>query len=69
MITPYNFTDLSFGQSTYLYQSSQKIFGLEAMAIIFSLPWALLLWSYVISFLKLSLLPHLRDPPAPLIGW
>ena len=28
------------------------------MAIIFSLPWALLMWSYVISFLKLLLLPH-----------
>ncbi|KAN0108993.1 hypothetical protein V8E52_009776 [Russula decolorans] len=31
--------------ATYLSQSSQRIFGLEAMAIIFSLPWALLLWS------------------------
>jgi len=33
--------------ATYLSQSSQRIFGLEAMAIIFSLPWALLLWSMV----------------------
>jgi len=55
--------------STYLYRSSQRIFGLEAMAIIFSLPWALLLWSYVISFLKLLLSPHLRNPSVPLIGW
>jgi hypothetical protein len=43
------YANLSFGQSTYLSQSSRRIFGLEAMAIIFSLPWALLLWSYVIS--------------------
>ena len=48
MIAPYMCADLSFGQATYLSQSSQRIFGLEAMAIIFSLPWALLLWSYVI---------------------
>ncbi|KAN0108996.1 hypothetical protein V8E52_009779 [Russula decolorans] len=36
------------GAATYLSRSSQRILGLEAMAIIFSLPWALLLWSYVV---------------------
>jgi hypothetical protein len=65
MIAPYMFAGLRFGQSTYLSQSSRRIFGLEAMAIIFSLPWALLLWSYVISFLKLLLSPHLRNPSTP----
>ena len=38
-------------QSTYLFQSSHRTFGLEPMAIVFSLPWALLMWSYVISCL------------------
>ncbi len=37
------------GQSTYLYLNSHPVFGLEPMAIIFSLPWALLMWSYVLS--------------------
>ncbi|KAI9508578.1 hypothetical protein F5148DRAFT_1283882 [Russula earlei] len=37
------------GASTYLFQNSHRIFGLEPMAIIFSLPWALLMWSYVVS--------------------
>jgi len=32
-------------QSTYLYKSTHRIFGLEPMAIIFSLPWALLMWA------------------------
>ena len=36
-------------QSTYLYQNSHPAFGLQPMAIILSLPWALLMWSYVIS--------------------
>ncbi|KAF8487058.1 hypothetical protein DFH94DRAFT_12899 [Russula ochroleuca] len=36
------------GTSNYLYQNSYRIFGLESLAIIFSLPWALLMWSYVI---------------------
>ncbi|KAI9509029.1 hypothetical protein F5148DRAFT_1375430 [Russula earlei] len=31
--------------STYLYNISHSIFGLEPMAIIFSLPWAFLVWS------------------------
>jgi hypothetical protein len=43
------------GASTYLYRSSHRIFGLEPMAIIFSLPWALLMWSMVIFFIALLL--------------
>jgi len=35
------------GASTYLYKNSHQIFGLEPMAIIFSLPWALLMWAMV----------------------
>jgi hypothetical protein len=61
VIASYMCADLSFGQWEYLDRSSQRVFGLEAMAIIFSLPWALLLWSYVISLLKLLLSPHLRN--------
>jgi hypothetical protein len=38
-------------QSTHLSTVSHKIFGLEPIAIVFSLPWALLLWSYVFAFL------------------
>ncbi|KAH9979764.1 hypothetical protein BJV74DRAFT_121406 [Russula compacta] len=44
------------GASTYLYQNSHRIYGLEPMAIIFSLPWALLMWSMVIFFIALLLL-------------
>jgi len=33
--------------STYLHEKSWKMFGLEPMAIIFSLPWAFLMWSMV----------------------
>ena len=40
--------EVTDGQSAYLFHSSHKFFGLEPMAIIFSLPWALLMWSYVI---------------------
>ncbi|KAH9989672.1 hypothetical protein BJV77DRAFT_1069397 [Russula vinacea] len=43
------------GASTYLFRSSHRIFGLEPMAIIFSLPWALLMWSMVIFFIALLL--------------
>ncbi|KAI9509043.1 hypothetical protein F5148DRAFT_815641 [Russula earlei] len=43
------------GASTYLYQNSHRIFGLEPMAIIFSLPWALLMWSMVVFFIALLL--------------
>ncbi|KAI0250653.1 hypothetical protein BJV78DRAFT_1393295 [Lactifluus subvellereus] len=43
------------GASTYLDQSTHRLFGLEPMAIIFSLPWALLMWSMVIFFIALLL--------------
>jgi len=33
--------------STYLHHNSRKMFGLEPLAIIFSLPWAFLMWSMV----------------------
>jgi len=36
--------------SRYLYQNSQRYFGLELMAIVFSLPWVLLMWSMVMFF-------------------
>jgi|SRR6266702_938091 len=36
---------IALWQSTYLYQNTHPIFGLEPMAIIFSLPWALLMWA------------------------
>jgi hypothetical protein len=32
-------------QAAYLYQSTHPKFGLEPLAIIFSLPWALLMWA------------------------
>jgi len=37
--------------SGYLYQNSQRYFGLELMAIVFSLPWVLLMWSMVTFFI------------------
>ncbi|KAI9438581.1 hypothetical protein H4582DRAFT_182781 [Lactarius indigo] len=43
------------GASTYLYSSTHRIFGLEPMAIIFSLPWALLMWAMVMFFIALLL--------------
>ncbi|KAH8987810.1 hypothetical protein EDB92DRAFT_2014060 [Lactarius akahatsu] len=43
------------GASTYLYRSTHRIFGLEPMAIIFSLPWALLMWAMVMFFIALLL--------------
>ena len=50
---------VTLGQADYLYKKSDRVFGLEPMAIIFSLPWALLMWSYVISCLPSS---HLSYP-------
>jgi len=44
------------GASTYLYQNCHRTFGLEPMAIILSLPYALLMWSMVIFFIALLLL-------------
>ncbi|KAH9003494.1 hypothetical protein EDB86DRAFT_2367957 [Lactarius hatsudake] len=43
------------GASTYLFQITHRVFGLEPMAIVFSLPWALLMWSMVTFFVALSL--------------
>ncbi|KAI9438578.1 hypothetical protein H4582DRAFT_2098566, partial [Lactarius indigo] len=43
------------GASAYLYKSTHRIFGLEPMAIIFSLPWALLIWATVMFFVALLL--------------
>ncbi|KAH9030260.1 hypothetical protein EDB83DRAFT_2319367 [Lactarius deliciosus] len=39
----------TFGQAQYLFQNDHKYIGLEPMAIVFSLPWALLMWAYVFS--------------------
>ncbi|KAH9962948.1 hypothetical protein BC827DRAFT_1375672, partial [Russula dissimulans] len=43
------------GASAYLFSNSHRIFGLEPMAVIFSLPWALLMWSMVLFFIALLL--------------
>jgi len=43
------------GASMYLYQNTHKLFGLESMAIVFSLPWALLMWSIVMLSIALLL--------------
>jgi len=37
----------------YLFQSSRRYFGLELMAIVFSLPWALLMWSMLMFYTAL----------------
>jgi hypothetical protein len=39
-------------QTPYQYKRSQRLFGNESMAIVFSLPWALLMWSYVFYYLS-----------------
>ena len=41
------------------------MFGLEPMAIIFSLPWALLMWSYVISSFRTLLYQYLLNCSSP----
>ncbi|KAH8987915.1 hypothetical protein EDB92DRAFT_1104549 [Lactarius akahatsu] len=43
------------GASNYLYKNTHHIFGLERLAIIFSLPWALLMWSMMSFFVALLL--------------
>jgi len=43
------------GAARYLYQSTHPKFGLEPLAIIFSLPWALLMWAMVMFFIALLL--------------
>ena len=50
----YMYVDVTVGQWNYLSQTSRMYFGLELMAIVFSLPWALLMWSCVICYI-----PHL----------
>jgi hypothetical protein len=46
-VAPNICADATFAQHIYLEENCRKFFGLEPMAIIFSLPWALLMWSYV----------------------
>ncbi|KAI0280238.1 hypothetical protein BGY98DRAFT_1061030 [Russula aff. rugulosa BPL654] len=41
--------------STYLYRNSHSAFGLEPMAVVFSLPWAFLVWSVATFFIALLL--------------
>ncbi|KAI0287385.1 hypothetical protein BC826DRAFT_53980 [Russula brevipes] len=43
------------GAALYLFQNTHRIFGLEPLAIIFSLPWALLMWSLVVFLIALLL--------------
>ncbi|KAH8982875.1 hypothetical protein EDB92DRAFT_2040114, partial [Lactarius akahatsu] len=41
--------------TTYLIQYTHQRFGLEPMAILYSLPWALLMWAMVMFFIALLL--------------
>ena len=43
------YVEVTVGQWDYLFRTSRTYFGLELMAIVFSLPWALLMWSCVIA--------------------
>ncbi|KAI0253111.1 hypothetical protein BJV78DRAFT_241690 [Lactifluus subvellereus] len=45
----------SAGPLPYQYERSQRLFGNESMAIVFSLPWALLMWSMVLFSIALLL--------------
>jgi len=45
-------SEVIFGQLSYLPENSHKFFGLEPIAILYCLPWALLMWSYVFSCLS-----------------
>jgi hypothetical protein len=49
--SPYMRADATFAQIAYLDQYFGSL-GIETMAIIFSLPWALLMWSYAVSCLQ-----------------
>jgi len=62
--------DMTFAQMRYLKERCGEMFGLEPMAIIFSLPWALLMWSYVISSFRTLVSPVFTQLllPAP-TGW
>ncbi|KAI9438665.1 hypothetical protein H4582DRAFT_1814393, partial [Lactarius indigo] len=70
------------GASIYLSKNTHRLFGLEPMAIIFSLPWALLMWAVVMFSIALLLLCFRISNPstrvfvavtsvmvAVLIGW
>ena len=50
------YVDVTVGQWNYLSQTSKTYFGPELMAVVFSLPWALLMWSCVISCIPAFLL-------------
>ena len=56
------YVGVTVGQWQYLFLSSRKWFGLELMAIVFSLPWALLVWSCVIPCNPTFLLWNHRRP-------
>jgi hypothetical protein len=56
--------DATFMQIAYLDQYI-RLFGLETTAIIFSLPWAMLMWSYVVSVSRTLSLPINRISPSP----
>jgi len=43
------------GASMYLFQNAHRVYGLEPLAIIFSLPYALLMWAMVVFFVALLL--------------
>ncbi|KAI0296406.1 hypothetical protein BC826DRAFT_233003 [Russula brevipes] len=54
------------GAASYLFKNTHRIFGLEPMAIIFSIPWALLMWSCVISCLpRCTLHSHVYENHIP----
>src|SRR5579863_2038187 len=55
--------EVTVGQWDYLFQTSRTYFGLELMAIVFSLPWALLMWSCVIISCTPPLFYGITDTP------
>ena len=55
------YVDVTVGQWDYLSQTSKTYFGPELMAVVFSLPWALLMWSCVISCIPAFSLMESRD--------
>ncbi|KAH9962935.1 hypothetical protein BC827DRAFT_1129527 [Russula dissimulans] len=58
------------GASTYFFLNCHRIFGLEPMAVIFSLPWASLIWSYVVFIASyIVALNSCYEAPAARIGW
>ncbi|KAI9455803.1 hypothetical protein BJY52DRAFT_1278919 [Lactarius psammicola] len=44
------------GAARYLYQNDHRFFGLQPMAIVFSLPWALLMWAMILFSIELLIL-------------